>query len=164
MDQERDKVTAAQALSDVPDPSAETEQIRSQIEQTRAGVSQTIDAIEARLNPSRVATEAAETVKAATIGRVKTLAQRINSAVSGATGVEPERALAAVARHPVPTVILGAAATAIVARTLNRSRTGSAEFRADRYRYRIGRQLLFGACAGVACWTMLKTRKKPEDI
>lgn len=161
MAQERDKVTGEPASNDdTPVPSPETEEIRSQIEQTRAGMTQTIDAIQARLSPSRVATEAAETVKEATVDRVKSLAHRISSALRGVTGVDAERAVAAVTKNPVPAVILGVAATAIVARTLSRSRSGSAAFRADRYRHSVGRQLLIGTCAGVACWGVWKARKK----
>jgi hypothetical protein len=170
MARERDKVTAEPGSNeDATAPSPETEQIRSQIEQTRAGMSQTIDAIQARLGPARVATEAAETVKEATVGRVKNLANRIHSALRGGSGggLDAERALAAVTKNPVPAVILGVAATAIVARTLSRSRSGSPAFRADRYRHSVGRQLLIGTCAGVACWGVWKTRKPkpgPEEI
>ena len=165
MAHERDKVTAEPGSNDdATAPSPETEQIRSQIEHTRAGMSQTIDAVEARLSPARVASDAAETVKEATVGRVKSLAHRINSALSGVSGgtLDAGRAMAAVTKNPVPTVLLGVAATAIVARTLSRSRSGSAAFRADRYRNSIGRQLLIGTCAGVACWGVWRRTRKPE--
>ena len=167
MAQGEDKMTPLRASSgDVTAPSPETEELRSQIEHTRGGLVQTIDAIEARLSPARIATEAADAVKDAAAGRVKGLVHRIESALKGAASsgsFDPGRAVAAVTRNPVPAVILGVAATAIVARTLSRSRAGSAAFRADRYRNSIGRQLLIGTCAGVACWGAWRTTTKKAE-
>ena len=59
------------------DPSAPTsDEIRSQIEQTRAEMSETIDAIQSRLNPKRVLTDARAAVTDAAVGRVRHLTQR----------------------------------------------------------------------------------------
>ena len=55
-------------------PSAPTsDEIRSQIEQTRAEMSDTIDAIQSRLSPKRVLADAKDSVTEATVGRVKRL-------------------------------------------------------------------------------------------
>ena len=55
-------------------PSAPTsDEIRSQIEQTRADMSDTIDAIQSRLSPKRVLADARDSVTEATVGRVKRL-------------------------------------------------------------------------------------------
>src|SRR5690606_30934028 len=48
-----------------------TTEIRSDIEQTRGEMQETIDAIEDRLRPRNVAARAAESVRDATVGRVK---------------------------------------------------------------------------------------------
>lgn len=62
----RDVNTDADVSSD-DDP----EQIREEIENTRAEMSETIDAIQERLNPQRIKEEATEAVREATIGRVE---------------------------------------------------------------------------------------------
>ena len=140
------------------------EEIRSQIEHTRGGVSQPIDTIGPHPGPSHVVTPATEAAKDATAGR-KGLAARINDALKGVSGgaLDTGRAMSAVTKNPVPAVALGVAATAIVARTLSRSRSGSAAFRADRYRHSIGRQLLIGTCAGIACWGVWQAGKRKKD-
>jgi ElaB/YqjD/DUF883 family membrane-anchored ribosome-binding protein len=60
------------------DPAADprTAEIRSEIEQTRGEMRETIDAIEDRLRPSRVMSRAADSVREATVGRVKEAATR----------------------------------------------------------------------------------------
>ena len=53
-----------------------TEDIRVQIEQTRAEMSDTIDAIQTRLSPARAIADAKDSVRDATVGRLTRLAQR----------------------------------------------------------------------------------------
>jgi hypothetical protein len=53
-----------------------TDDIRFQIEQTRAGMSDTIDAIQTRLSPARAIADAKDSVTDATVGRLTRLAQR----------------------------------------------------------------------------------------
>jgi Protein of unknown function (DUF3618) len=53
-----------------------TDDIRFQIEQTRAGMSDTIDAIQTRLSPARAIADAKDSVRDATVGGLKRLAQR----------------------------------------------------------------------------------------
>jgi hypothetical protein len=54
-----------------------TDDIRSQIEQTRAEMSDTIDAIQTRLSPARAIADAKDSVTEATVGRLKRLAHRM---------------------------------------------------------------------------------------
>jgi hypothetical protein len=67
----------AQGSGEVGATSAE---IRSQIEQTRGEMSDTIDAIQSRLSPKRVLADAKDSVTQATVERVK----RLSSASPGA--------------------------------------------------------------------------------
>jgi hypothetical protein len=53
-----------------------TEDIRFQIKQTRAEMSDTIDAIQTRLSPARAIADAKDSVRDATVGRLTRLAQR----------------------------------------------------------------------------------------
>ena len=52
-------------------PAADTERLRAQIEETRTEMSETIDAIQDRLRPGRLMTDAKASVKEATVGRVR---------------------------------------------------------------------------------------------
>jgi hypothetical protein len=64
----------AQGSDEVGILSAPTsDEIRSQIEQTRAEMSDTIDAIQSRLSPTRVLADARDSVTEATVGRMKRL-------------------------------------------------------------------------------------------
>ena len=111
-------------------------EIRAQIEHTRAEMSQTIDAIQARLRPGRLVSGATQSVKEATKA------------------------------NPVPLAIAGAAAAALVVRAVMRSRARShrrskrvavpaanpPRARADRFGGN-RRRIVMGTCAvGLACW------------
>jgi hypothetical protein len=58
--------------SDSNDPS----EIRHEIEETRAEMSETIDAIQAKLDPQRVKERLTDTVREATVGRAQYYADR----------------------------------------------------------------------------------------
>jgi hypothetical protein len=125
-------------------PSPETERVRAQIERTREGMSQTIDAIQARLSPARVASDAADAMKDATMDYIGELRR-------------------AVARQPVPAVLLGFGASALVTRALAGSRRHGAALRAPTSRG-VGRQLLIvGAFASVLGWGLWKARNQERD-
>ena len=170
MDQEPGKVTPA---STAPS-SATTDEIRSQIEQTRADMSDTLDAIQDRLRPGRLVSSATEKVKDATIGRVKTLTNRSSDGFGNGRGapINAERAVQLVKANPVPAALLGTAAALAAGawlRSRNRSsyhpeviarrvpRTGS--FALGR---RNRRALVIGACAGIACWATSRTGQFPR--
>ena len=75
------------------------EQIRKEIEQTRAQMSGTIDEIQERLSPTRLVNEAKETVRDATVGKVKDV---MNNASESAGGIV-ER----IKENPVPAALIG---------------------------------------------------------
>jgi Protein of unknown function (DUF3618) len=168
MAQEPNQVEQDSAPADTaPSSSPATREIRSQIEHTRAEMSQTIDAIQARLSPSRLMTDAKETVKEATVGRVKRFAAKTAGALgNGERGsLDAKRLLEVVKSNPIPVAMVGIAATALTARVLMRSRNAStrawqhgAAGAEERQRPSNGlagnkRRLLVGACAGLACWS-----------
>ena len=97
-----------------------TDDIRFQIEQTRAGMSDTIDAIQTRLSPARAIADVKDSVTAATVGRFTRLAQRTHG--SGRSLLETAR--------DNPLAVLGAVAvtaglTAYLARPPRRSSTST---------------------------------------
>lgn len=101
-----------------------TQQLRSQIEHTRAEMSETIDAIQGRLSPGRLMTDAKETVKEAAVDRAKR-----------------------VAANPIPFAMVGMAATALAVRFSLRSRTSRKGLTGNE------RRLLVAAAAALACLT-----------
>ena len=119
-----------------------TEDIRSQIEQTRAEMSDTIDAIQTRLSPARVMADATDAVTEATVGRLKRLGQRTPGA---------GRELLEMARHnPLPVALLATAAAGLIVRALN---NGKRRRRTNR-----AKSLLAAASAGVACWAIWRAQ------
>jgi hypothetical protein len=88
-----------------------TDDIRSQIEQTRAEMSDTIDAIQTRLSPARAIADAKDSVTEATVGRLKRLAHRTPG--SGRSLLETARA------NPLPVALLATAAVGLIVRALN---------------------------------------------
>jgi hypothetical protein len=146
-------------------PSPATTEIRAQIEHTRAEMSETIDAIQARLTPSRLISDAKESVKDATVGRVKRLAATTGN--GGGGSMNYERMIDTVRANPIPFAIAGVAATALIARSVMRARRDSG-VDAQHYSVPAGEpqtemsngsrsatgRLLLGACvAGLACWS-----------
>ena len=146
-------------------PSATTAEIRSQIARTRAAMSQTVDAIQARLSPRRLVNDAAQSVKDATVARVKRLAAKSNGMLGNGNGsaFDAKRMIDAVRTNPIPFAIAGVAAAAFVARAAMRSRNGSHHnperaAAADRpalwhRRGSTTQRFLVGGCAGLACWS-----------
>jgi hypothetical protein len=61
--------------ADEPSTTRRTAEIRSDIEQTRADMSETIDAIQDRLRPANLVSQAKDTVRDATVGKVKQVAE-----------------------------------------------------------------------------------------
>ncbi len=75
---------------------ASPEEIRADIERTRADMSETIDAIQERLSPQNLAEQAKETVYDATVGRAQQTATGAKSSM-----------LDTIKRNPVPAAIAG---------------------------------------------------------
>jgi hypothetical protein len=99
-----------------------TAEIRSQIEHTRAELGQTIDAIQDRLSPRRVAQEAKETISDATIGRAKRLASRVSDAVGGNGSPSVSAVLEKARRNPTVAALVGVAVSACILSLMARSR------------------------------------------
>lgn len=168
--------SAAHSTDTAPRPLPSTSEIRSQIELTRAEMSETIDAIQDRLSPSRLVTDAKEAVKDATVGRVKRLAARSTSGSDDDEGrpFDATRVLEVIRGNPIPVALIGLAATFLTARALSGSGNGarrrSEEYEAARSEHapavahRVGsqpRRLVFGgACAGLACWTAWRNAQR----
>src|SRR5688572_3984918 len=57
--------------AELSSPADDSEQIRADMAQTRAEMSETIDAIQAKLSPQHLMQEAKDTVRDATIGKVQ---------------------------------------------------------------------------------------------
>jgi len=66
-----------------------TEQIRAEIEDTRAEMSQTINEIQERLSPEHLMGQVKETVREATIGKVERVMDKVGETIGGVT--EPAR-------------------------------------------------------------------------
>jgi Protein of unknown function (DUF3618) len=90
-----------------------TDDIRSQIEQTRAEMADTIDAIQTRLSPSRVIADAKDSVTDATMGRLKQIADRTRG--SGESVLQTVRA------NPLSIALLATAAVGLVAGAVHAS-------------------------------------------
>jgi hypothetical protein len=121
----------------------EVDQIKADIEETRAGMSETIDEIQERLKPGNLARQAGESIKEATVARAKNLAQRA-STVAGDIRDRPgdvgSLAMRLVSENPRAVAAIAIAATMMGVRALNsdRRRTG----------------YLLGAAAGLAGWSL----------
>jgi Protein of unknown function (DUF3618) len=140
-----------------------TDDIRFQIEQTRAEMSDTIDAIQTRLSPARAIADAKDSVTEATVGRLKRLARTPGS---GRSLLETARA------NPLPVALLATAAAGLIVRALNngnRRRRNAPRTLKDRgerdWRERTNpaprhsnRRLLAAASAGAACWAIWRAQ------
>jgi hypothetical protein len=147
-------------------PAPTSDEIRSQIEHTRAEMSDTIDAIQARLSPSRLLTQAKESVKEATVGRVRNLALRSPSA-GGFSPARSARFLQTVRDNPMPATVLGVIAIGVLGRVLADRRSARPVSRHHRKvqttgrhqstpHRRTNRQFFAAAAAGAACWAIWK--------
>jgi ElaB/YqjD/DUF883 family membrane-anchored ribosome-binding protein len=78
MDEATDQIIAA-------DSDDNTEQLRAEIEDTRADMSQTINEIQERLSPENLMDQVKETVREATIGKVERVMSSVGETISEAT-------------------------------------------------------------------------------
>jgi Protein of unknown function (DUF3618) len=180
MAQEPDQVTrnAGQVTQATPATSSSsadsTDEIRARIDETRAEMSQTIQAIQERLSPDHLITQTTETVRNATVGRAKQLMRRASRATAGFAGhsfEHPGRVVQRVKENPVPVAVVGVAATWLAVRALSRARANafdravrgregltSRSRLTTRGRVRQNARLLIGVGTGMACWGMWKAR------
>lgn len=164
----------AGAIAPADSPSPTTAQIRSDIEDTRAEMSETIDAIQERLSPSRLVTQAKENIKEATVGRLKSLTQQVrrpSSPFDAVSSLASRGILQSVTDNPMPVALLGIATAGIVMRALRRSQTEAypqarakdnrdvSQGNANRARrLRNNAQFLVAAGAGAVCWVIWKAQ------
>jgi len=88
---------------DADQSTEEPEQIRAQIEDTRAEMSSTIDAIQEKLNPDNLKEQAKEVVREATVGRVEDV---VNNAGQTAKGFGADM-LETIKQNPIPAALAG---------------------------------------------------------
>jgi ElaB/YqjD/DUF883 family membrane-anchored ribosome-binding protein len=96
-----------------PDTPEDTARIRSEIVRTREDMSETIDAIQERLSPRTLASQAKESVKEATVGRVKQAARSVTDSASNIAESTKETAVdvaESVRQNPWPALLIGAGA------------------------------------------------------
>lgn len=95
---EIDTVTVAVPVDEIAD---DTEGIQEQIERTRANMSETIDAIQDRLNPQRIGEQVRDQVREATIGRAEHMVSDVTDSAreAGSSFVDMIRA------NPVPAAL-----------------------------------------------------------
>ena len=132
-----DTNVAGRALEDTRDETTDmdqrTRQIRSDIEETRADMSETIEAIQDRLNPSNVVANATESVKSAATQRVRDMAETATETAQQAIDYTRERASEAMGtarQNSIPLALIGVGAAWLLT---NRSRGGSQASRGSGY-------------------------------
>ena len=91
------------------------EHLRQQIADTRAGMTDTLDAIQDRVKPRNIMNRTMESVKESTMSRMRSFADSVGSAAGYimARTAEPRTKLARTTRqHPVPLAMAGVGAAA----------------------------------------------------
>jgi len=124
IDDDLDTVDALDDVEERDDAVVEIEVTRARIEQTRADMTETIDAIKDKLSPQNLVQQAKETVREATIGRAQEMASNVvdsakqaaNTAVEGAervmssasSGVRDagETVVESIQRNPLPFALI----------------------------------------------------------
>ena len=113
---DRGTVTAAESTAD-------TDRLRAQIEETRAEMTETLDAIHDRLRPQRLMADATTSVKEATVDRVRDLTTRAGDTVARVAAQSFDTSatvMDAVRRNPVPVALIGASASLVLVYALRR--------------------------------------------
>jgi len=117
-----------------------TREIRAEIEQTRGEMSETVNAIQDRLRPGNIASNAAESVKSSVSNAAESVKSSVKHATSDTTQVVSERAremadsepVQYVRANPIPTAMIGVGIAGLTwlmlggreARSQNRYRSG----------------------------------------
>lgn len=81
----------------------ETEATRAEIEQTRAGMSETVNAIQEKLSPQNLATQAKDTVREATVGKAEQMISNAGEQAKG-TGFT---IMDTIRQNPLPAALMG---------------------------------------------------------
>lgn len=109
------------------DSDPELEAQRQRIERTRSQMGSTIDAIEERLSPSRLAQEAKTAVKDATVGKAQQVASDVTDSASGLGGSIVDT----VRSNPIPAALAGIGIGWLIMSMRNSGSSADAQ----RYRY-----------------------------
>src|SRR5215213_2860894 len=161
MDERTDQIIATDSdelrttSTSADDYDENTEQLRAEIEDTRAEMSQTINEIQERLSPDHLMGQVKETVREATIGKVERVMDRVGETISGVT--EPALEVAGRAgtvikdagstvadsmwRNPIPVALIGLGVGMLVMRNFSGrsySSTSSRRFSQGRRSYAMG--------------------------
>jgi ElaB/YqjD/DUF883 family membrane-anchored ribosome-binding protein len=130
---------ATNQISAAADSEENPEQIRAEIEDTRAEMSQTINEIQERLSPDHLMDQVKETVRDATIGKVERVVGTVGETISEVT--EPAREVAMLAgnaikevgttvadkiwKNPIPVALIGLGVGMLVVRNFSNGGTRS---------------------------------------
>ena len=105
--------------------SNDPEQLRQQIADTRAGMTDTLDAIQDRVKPRNVVNRTMESMKESTMSRVRNFADSMGSAagyVMARTQQPRAKLMRATRQNPVPAAVIGAAAMWMIVRAIRNGR------------------------------------------
>ena len=154
-DWDEDRTTSTQQYDSVASGSSDdydenTEQIRAEIEDTRAEMSQTINEIQERLSPEHLMGQVKETVREATIGKVERVMDKVGETIGGVA--EPAREVMdragtaiketgrtvgnSVWRNPIPVALIGLGVGMLVMRRYRVGNGYDYETRGTTPRYR----------------------------
>lgn len=105
--------------------SSDPEQLRQQIADTRAGMTDTLDAIQDRVKPRNVMNRTVESMKESTMSRMRNFADTMGSAagyVMARTQQPRTKLMRATRQNPVPAAVIGAAAMWMLVRAIRNGR------------------------------------------
>lgn len=174
-----DRVTTSRdddvyVASDTSDVDENPEQLRAEIEDTRAEMSQTINEIQERLSPEHLMGQVKETVREATVGKVEEFMQRAGETISDVTEPAREamgRAGSAIAetgktvgnsmwRNPIPVALIGLGVGMLVMRSRrgNGSTYGTRHTSPGRRQYFRGDEMPYGEGMGAGTRTQMDAR------
>jgi hypothetical protein len=164
-----------------PLPSPTADDIRSQIDDTRADMTETIDAIQARLSPRRLVRDVKESVKEATVDRVMSLSKKAGTTVGAFvrnSSRTPDTLLERFKQNPVPITLAGIEVARIILRELKQHRPEKAdrptpisehepETTDRKHRTPRNSAAFLAVAAGTAClttWAIWKLRSAPSSV
>jgi ElaB/YqjD/DUF883 family membrane-anchored ribosome-binding protein len=107
---------------------SDTEAIRADIAETRAEMSETIDAIQERLSPQRLMDDAKQNVRDATVGKVTTMMNTVTdkaAEVGEQVQDQAQQAVTYVRDNPIPALLIGAGVTWLLMRSRGGGRSYS---------------------------------------
>ena len=165
-----DDVYAASETSDLEE---DPEQLRAEIEDTRAEMSQTINEIQERLSPEHLMGQVKETVREATVGKVERVMQRAGETISDMAEPAREamgRAGSAIAetgrtvgnsmwRNPIPVALIGLGVGMLVMRSRRGNGSyGTRHTSSGSRQYSRGDEMPYGEGMGTGTGTRMNTQ------